>query len=884
MTRRRCAPLLLVAMLFAVGAAACDAQNQAARASGANTAAALYQRGDYAQAIVEAERGLRAAVVSPSDAMVYVRALTDVGRPAQALERVAALTGIRSQPQVAPAIAVALESIGNVGDAADAWIIALRSADSLRAKVELIRLDEQLRLARAPAAPDSASVRLMRLVAQVNARGGPRTASEFHAVAIASQQLGRTDPQRFKDALRLYDRAIALEPTNTEALVGLSELFLEKYNHGDARTTLQKALAINPRHPRALAALARLNAAESRRAPRDPLLQLLAVNPASTDAHVLLAYRLIDAELYDVAVLEARKGLVTDSTAPAPWVAIAAARWLARDTSSYRAALDRAHLRLARSAAAEVELAEVSARNRLYADAVRFARAGVARDSLDSRAQALLGINLLRTGDIAAGRATLERAFALDPFDVRVKNTLDLLDSYAKARTVTTEHFDLVLESGDADVMALYASPLAEEAYAALTTRYGFTPSGRVRVEFFRSHADFSVRAVGLAGLGALGVAFGNVLAIDLPPARSRGEFNWAAVLWHEFAHTITLGMTDNRVPRWVSEGLSVLEERRARREWGGGATPALIAAYGAGRLRPVSRLNDGFVHPRYGQEVILSYALSAYVFEMLEERAGIAGIRSLLQGYRQGGDTPELMQRVYGMNAAALDAAFDTWFRAKFAREFSAVRSQIRVTAEGDTITELAGPLREALAAAASAMQAKQWPQVIQSAQRAVTLFPSYVDPGSGYHFLASAHEALNDSAGARASLAEIAALNGEAVDQNITLASMLEAARDSSAAITALERATLADPFDPTPQTKLAQLAFAGKKWPAAVRARRAVLALGPSDRADAYYRLAQALAASGDVAAAKREVLRALDLAPNFEAAQDLLLSLRSTGTPK
>jgi cellulose synthase operon protein C len=875
MMRRGCAPSLLIAACFAIGATACDAQNQGARASGGNSAQAMYQRGEYAQAIAAAEAALRRDSTSASNAFVLARALTDVGRPAEAVQR---LTRWHSHALVAPAIAAAMEALGRTGEIEPLLVSAQRGPDSLRARVELIRVQAER------GGNADASARLERLVRDVTARGGPRTASEFQAMAIASHMRGRNDPQRVKDALRLYDHALALEPANTDALVGLSELFLEKYNHADARATLQKALAINPRHPRALAALARLDAAEGRRATRDPLQRLLDVNPASVDAHVLRAYRLIDAELYDAAVIEARKGLVVDSTAPAPWVAIAAARWLARDTSGYRVALDRAHQRLPGSAAGEAELAEVSARNRLYTDAVRFARAGIARDSMDSRVLALLGINLLRTGDIVAGRAALDRAFALDPFDVRVKNTLDLLDSYAKARTVTTEHFDLVLEAGDADVMALYSSPLAEEAYAALTSRYGFAPTGRVRVEFFRSHADFSVRAVGLAGLGALGVAFGNVLAIDLPPARARGEFNWAAVLWHEFAHTITLGMTDNRVPRWVSEGLSVLEERRARREWGGGVTPALIAAYGANRLRPVSRLNDGFVHPRYGQEVILSYALSAYVFEMLEERAGIAGIRTLLQGYRQGGDSPDLMQRVYGLDPAALDAAFDTWFRAKFAREFAAVRSEISVTADGDTITELAGPLREALAAAASAMEQKQWPQVIQSAQRAVAMFPSYVDPGSGYHFLAAAHAARNDSAGARAALASITARDGEAVDQNLALAAMLQAAHDSGAAITALERATLADPFDTKAQAALGQLALATGAWAPSIRARRAVLALGPSDRADAYYRLAQALAASGDTVAAKREVLRALDLAPNFEAAQDLLLSIRSTGTPK
>ena len=131
------------------------------------------------------------------------------------------------------------------------------------------------------------------------------------------------------------------------------------------------------------------------------------------------------------------------------------------------------------------------------------------------------------------------------------------------------------------------------------------------------SHADFSVRAVGLAGLGALGVAFGNVLAIDEPPARRPGDFSWASVLWHEFTHTITLGATDNRVPRWVSEGLSVYEERKARPGWGQNVSPAFLKAFEEKKLVPASRLNDGFVRPAYPQQVIFSYYEASLLCEI---------------------------------------------------------------------------------------------------------------------------------------------------------------------------------------------------------------------------------------------------------------------------
>ena len=63
-------------------------------------------------------------------------------------------------------------------------------------------------------------------------------------------------------------------------------------------------------------------------------------------------------------------------------------------------------------------------------------------------------------------------------------------------------------------------------------------------------------------------------------------------------------------------------------------------------------------------------------------------------------------------------------------------------------------------------------------------------------------------------------------------------------------------------------------------ALRERRAILALNPPDPIDARYQLARALAASGDVASARREVLAVLEQAPSFEKGQALLLELRAT----
>jgi hypothetical protein len=59
----------------------------------------------------------------------------------------------------------------------------------------------------------------------------------------------------------------------------------------------------------------------------------------------------------------------------------------------------------------------------------------------------------------------------------------------------------------------------------------------------------------GHARTGALGVTFGDVVAMDSPSGRTPGEFNWGATLWHEMSHVFILSATNYRVPRWFTEG-----------------------------------------------------------------------------------------------------------------------------------------------------------------------------------------------------------------------------------------------------------------------------------------------------------------------------------------
>jgi Flp pilus assembly protein TadD len=70
---------------------------------------------------------------------------------------------------------------------------------------------------------------------------------------------------------------------------------------------------------------------------------------------------------------------------------------------------------------------------------------------------------------------------------------------------------------------------------------------------------------------------------------------------------------------------------------------------------------------------------------------------------------------------------------------------------------------------------------------------------------------------------------------------------------------------------------MALASGQTADAVRNFRVALAAGPVDRATAHTDLAEALLQAGNRAEAKRQALAALEVAPTYERAQELLLKL-------
>ena len=696
-----------------------------------------------------------------------------------------------------------------------------------------------------------------------NRRGGTLSSADIISVAIAVTYLGKDDPQYYRDAMAAYDRAIAADPGNMEARVKLAELFLDKYNSGEAKRTITAALARDANHVPALVVEAKRRDFDGERGADSVLSRALRLEPNHVPGLVLRAQFLADVEDFVGARREVDKALKLDgdhAEALAFSLALAVATG---DSASAQAATRRYTARYPGMADAYVSAAEMLSRVRQYGKAAEWAKRGTEVDASNWQAHSALGLNLLRLGRVPAARQSLETAFKGDPFNVWVKNTLDLLDTFDDYDEVKRGNYIFMVDTAESRLMSLYLGDLADRAYTTFAARYGFKPSEPIRVELYRSHADFSVRTVGLAGLGALGVSFGNTIAFDSPAAKDAGPFNWASTAWHEIAHTFTLGASDMRVPRWFSEGLSVFEERRGRKGWGQGVSPAFLQAYIDGRLVPASRLNDGFVRPAYPQQVLHSYFQASLLCEMIAKEFGERALMDMLRAYRSGLNTEQVIRRVMRMDLPTLDKRFDAYLQQRYGSSIEAVRdrSYQRQVVEGRTLLQRGDAAR-----------------AIESLQRAVTSMPEYGGGEGAYPLLVRALLAQNDRARATEVLGTLVTLGDVPYETHLQYVDLLLQRGDTARAADALESAMFMNPYDIAQHERLATLySRAGDKGKV-VRERLAVVALNPVDRAEAYYNLAVSQRDAGDRTEARRSILRALEVAPHYQRAQELLLDLR------
>ena len=720
-------------------------------------------------------------------------------------------------------------------------------------------------------------------VARSYSENQPRSAEELTLIAQACALL-----EKFKDSNEFYQDAREADPTYIEAFIGQGELFNQKYNYGDAASLFQDAFKINQASPDAQAGHAESVRINSNEAAMAAVERALKVNPNHVGALVLKAWLNLEAEQADLASKSLDQALTVNPNSVRAMGVRAAIFYLADRKSDLDSEIKRALAVNPHAGEVFDTLAQFAVNNRRYSDAVEFGHRAVELSPNLWSARTQLGIQLLRVGKVEEGRAELERAFAGDPFNPWAKNTLDLLDSVKDFVDTVRGPFLIKSSPKESGAMAAYAADLAEEAHKKLTAKYHFTPRAPISVEMFPDHEDFAVRSLGVPGLGALGVCFGQVIAMDSPSARQSGEFNWGSTLWHEFTHVITLETTDHRIPRWFSEGLSVYEERRARPGWGDNWSLQNLKAYKDGRFVKIDDLDAAFTHPKTPDGVAIAYFQASMVCDFIDEKFGFDAILKMLQLYKEGVKTPAVFSRALKLAPADFDQAFSDYLRSK-------TSPWIQALGDGPVHAASKQPAsKEALIATLQTRPNDYFAhlhlgsiyknegdtnQAVEHLKRAADLFPYYTGEGNPYELLAEIYESRGQKTEAAAAMETFTRYNETNAGALAKLARLRLGMGDRKGAIEALKQSFYIQPFDASLH-KLAGGVYLELGSPSeAIREFRAQIALTPPDLAEAHYDLARSLEAAGDHTEARREVLRSLEIAPGFEKAQELLLKLRA-----
>ncbi|MBT8404091.1 MAG: tetratricopeptide repeat protein [Gemmatimonadetes bacterium] len=854
-----------------------------------DAARTAFRTGQHAEAL----RLARSGGDAPEALRLRARILSHTGDYDDAIALLGGATGPAPSPALETVLGEALLARGRWDEAAAAFgrAEAGGAPDALTARVRSAEmLYRRGRRAEAFEVFDS--------FIDIYNRGARLDAEDLMAVATAVSYLGQRAHVLFQDALRAFDEATAADPGDPRPRIAVGDLFLAKYEAPSAHDSYRSVLAADAGHPDALLGEARALIFDGSPGAMTLIDQALNRNPNHVGARVFLARQRLRTEDYDRAREEIDRALEVNPRSLEALSVLAAIHYLQGDRTAYDRVRDRA---LALNPAYPDlfnTVAELAIDTRKYADAVDLARQAVQRDSLSWWGWGVLGTNQLRTGMIETGRANLERAFAGDPYNVWFKNTLDLLDTFEQYRVVRTDNLEIMLHGSEADLLEPYVTAVAEEAFAALRARYGAPPPTPIRLELYPRSADFSVRTFGLVGLGALGVSFGSTLVMDSPSAREEGGFNWQSTLWHEMAHAYHLALSDHNVPRWFSEGLAVREQRVARPHWGFRASPAWMQAYEAGQMPPVSRLNDAFVRPAFPEQVVLAYLQGSLVFDWIEEQWGFGVIRAFLDGYRTGATTEALAREHLGLSVDALDDGFDTYVRERYATEFASVTGGLQASPLMSAAGGGPGPARDVselraqarrtpgdfqtrLRLARALVEIEAWDEAEPEAREALRLFPEYGGAEGPWVLVGRIHEARGEIREAADAYRAAARFDESAVPLARREAELRAELGDTEGERAALARAVEAWPYDIEVHERLAELHADARDTRGAVIERRAVVALDPADMAEARYRLAVALRDDGQRDAARSEILRALEIAPGFDAALELLLELRGGG---
>ncbi|GAB5559139.1 MAG: tetratricopeptide repeat protein [Synoicihabitans sp.] len=669
------------------------------------------------------------------------------------------------------------------------------------------------------------------------------------------------------------------EPASRDAFLIGGQLALDKQDPALAARTFQRGLELFPDDPGLLAGYA-----ASFRDSNPPQMmelaeQALTQNPTQITARLLMIDYFINAEDFATARLEIDRVLDVNPRHAEAHAYLAAIASLENDAAAAERHLETALRDWPRNPRVHHLVGLKLSQRYRFEEGAAAQRLAVAADPNFIPAKVQLARDLLRLGEEEEGWYFAELAHDGDGYNIDAFNLTTLRDRIDDFTTVESDHFRIRMSPEEAAIYGDRALALLEEARADLTSRYGIELEKVTTVEIYPNSQDFAVRTFGMPGVGGfLGVCFGSVFTVNSPASQ---QANWEAVLWHEFAHVITLSMSRNRMPRWLSEGISVYEELRRNPAWGQRMSADYYRRIVAGELNPVSRMSAAFMEAEDPAATIFAYYQSYLVVEYLIGTYGFEPLKNLLRDLASGREINDALAE-YFAPMDELDEAFSDYATAlahQFAPDLDLSRNEETPGMVVQLIPDLNIPglsdknLDESLARIGNLMDAENWKdarELLESLIEEGTYFPG---PENLHLLHARVCRELGDHVAEKESLLTIIS---HQADQLYAVVRLLDLAQDEEnwAEVAQWSDAWLAiDPLGATPWRARLEAHLALNEPAVARAAGETLLRLDPPDRAAIHFELATLLEPT-DAVAARRHVLQALEEAPRFREAYELL----------
>ncbi|MBI3865738.1 MAG: tetratricopeptide repeat protein [Planctomycetia bacterium] len=710
-----------------------------------------------------------------------------------------------------------------------------------------------------------------------------RYSDAVNRVVVGRFLLNQTiDPKRVLDGI--YNEVKKQQPNLAMVWLASGDLALEKQDYALAAQNYAQAAKLDPSDPDVHYGLARAFAPSESAKATTELQAALALNPNHVESLLVAVEDQIDSERYD----DADKVLK----------AIAAVNPHHPRAAACRAVL--AHLRnqpdvekREREAAQEFWSAnpeplyvigkKLSQKYR-FREGAQYQRdaLALAADYLPAKTQ--LAQDLLRLGQEVEGWQLAGEVLEADEYSILAHNLTTLHECLDKFRTIEADGFVLRMDAREADVYGGRVINLLSRAKAALCAKYDMRLEKPVIVEMFPRQQDFAIRTFGMpGGAGFLGVCFGTVITANSPASQGAHPTCWEATLWHEFCHVVTLNKTHNRMPRWLSEGISVYEERQADPTWGQSIKPAYRKMLLGDDLVPVSRLSGAFLNPPSPQHLQFAYFESSLVVEYLVETHGLDTMKKILVDLGAGVTINDALSR-HTVPIEQLDASFADYARAQakaMAPEVDWSEPELPRRADEKLLTVYLKEHPQNYSAlqrlAGQRIAAKNWAGAKEPLAELRRLYPRDAAADGLYALLARVHRELKETDQERKVLMILASLSDDNVEALTRLTELTAAAGDWELTKTYAQKWLAISPLLPEPHRRCAQAAEKLHDDPLAIESYRSLLHLDSVGAADLHLQLATALERSGDLPAARRHALLALEETPRFRAAHKRLLEI-------